>query len=181
MNEGTVEKRYAKALFEIAEKEAKLDNVEEDLNLITRVVHSDKEIESFIYHPQVDGSAKKEVIDSALSDKVSIISKNFLFLLIDNNRLEILDGVQKQYVKLANNARGIVEIEAISVAPLNETDKNNIIKLFADKLGKKIQLNNTVDPSLLGGIVLRIGDKVFDGSISKKLQVMKRNLTTSQV
>lgn len=104
-----------------------------------------------------------------------------MFLLIDNNRLEILDGVQKQYVKLANEARGIVKVEAISVAPLNDKEQEKIIKLFSDKLNKKIQLVNTVDSTILGGIVLRIGDKVFDGSISKKLQVMKRNLTTSQV
>lgn len=181
MSQGAAEKRYAKALFEVAEKEAVLEDIEKDMQLITEVIHSSTKIENFIYHPQIDGSAKKEVIESTLNDKISLISKNFLFLLIDNNRLEILDGVQKQYVKLANEARGIVKVEAISVAPLNDKEQEKIIKLFSDKLNKKIQLVNTVDSTILGGIVLRIGDKVFDGSISKKLQVMKRNLTTSQV
>lgn len=176
-----VEKRYAKALFEAAEQASKLDEVEKDLQLFIETIHSSKEVEAFIYHPQIDGNAKKEVIDSTFSDKLSLISKNFLFLLVDSNRLEILDGVQKQYIKLANDSRGIVQVEAISVAPLNEEEQTNISELFAEKLGKKIQLKNTVDSSLLGGIVLRVGDKVFDGSISKKLQVMKRNLTTSQV
>jgi len=181
MIEGLAAKRYAKALFELTKETDLLDRTEQDLQLIIKVIYDDEEIRKFLAHPQITREVKKKIVASALSDKILKLTKNMLFQLIDNNRQEVLGEILNQYVKLANDHRGIIDVEAISVVSLNEKEKDKITESFQNKFGKKVRLKNKIDSSILGGMVIRIEDKVYDGSIKTKLQVMKRSLTTSRV
>ncbi|MGD9677949.1 MAG: ATP synthase F1 subunit delta [Vulcanibacillus sp.] len=181
MIEGLAAKRYAKALFELTKETDLLDRMEQDLQLIIKVIYDDEEIRRFLAHPQITREVKKKIIASALSDKILKLTKNMLFQLIDNNRQEVLGEILNQYVKLANIHREIIDVEAISVVSLNEKEKDRIAESFKNKFGKKVRLINKIDSSILGGMVIRIEDKVYDGSIKTKLQVMKRSLTTSRV
>lgn len=181
MIEGLAAKRYAKALFELTKEKNLLDKIEQDLQFVIKVIYEDEKIRKFLNHPQITREAKKEIITSTFGDSISGFTKNMLLQLIDNNRQEVLTEILNQFVKLANIYRGIIDVEAISVVSLNETEKNRIIESFKNKFGKQVRLKNIVDPSILGGMVIRIEDKVYDGSIKTKLQVMKRSLTTSRV
>ncbi|MGD9679481.1 MAG: F0F1 ATP synthase subunit delta [Vulcanibacillus sp.] len=181
MIEGLAAKRYAKALFEITKDSELLEKVEQDLHLVIEVIYSSEEIKNFLNHPQITREVKRTIIDSTFGQAISQITKNMLFQLIDNNRQEALEGILSEYIKMANNYRGIIDVEAISVIALSDADKEKVTKSFAEKFNKQVRLKNTVDPLILGGMVIRIGDKVYDGSIKTKLKVMKRNLTTSRV
>ena len=181
MIEGVAAKRYAKALFEITKDSELLEKVEADLRQIVQVVYSDDEIRNFLNHPQITREVKKEVINAGFSNDISQITKNFLFQLIDNNRQDTLEGILSEYVEMANNYRGIIEVEALSISALNDQDKEKITKSLTERFNKQIRLKNIVDPSIIGGLIIRVGDKVYDGSIETKLKVMKRSLTTSRV
>ena len=181
MIEGLAAKRYAKALFELTKEADSLDKTEQDLQLIIKVIYEDEEIRKFLSHPQIAREMKKKIIASTFGENISKLTKNMLFQLIDNNRQEVLVEILNQYVKLANDYRGIIDVEAISVISLNETEKNRITESFKIKFGKKVRLKNVIDSSIIGGMIIRIEDKVYDGSIKTKLQVMKRSLTTSRV
>lgn len=181
MSEGIAAKRYAKALFEITKDSELLEKVEEDLQLIVNVISSDEDIRNFLNHPQITREIKKEVIKSAFKENISQTTKNLLFTLIDNNRQNTLDGILSEYIKMSNSYRGIIDVETLSVVALNDVEKVNITESFTEKFNKQIRLRNIIDPSIIGGMIVRIGDKVYDGSIRTKLKVMKRNLTTSRV
>lgn len=181
MIEGLAAKRYAKALFELTKEADSLDKTEQDLQLIIKVIYEDEEIRKFLSHPQIAREMKKKIIASTFGENISKLTKNMLFQLIDNNRQEVLVEILNQYVKLANDYRGIIDVEAISVISLNETEKNRITESFKIKFGKKVRLKNVIDSSIIGGMIIKIEDKVYDGSIKTKLQVMKRSLTTSRV
>lgn len=181
MIEGLVAKRYAEALFEVANNKKSLDQIEEDLQLIVDVFENTSELTAFLHHPKIDDKTKKAIIDQAFDGKLNEMTKNLLYLLIDNNRTEYIGDIKKEFVKLANIARNIVDVEAITAIELDKDSQDKVSKTLKDKLGKSVRLKSFVDPSLLGGIVIKIGDRVYDGSINKQLKVLKRSLKASRV
>lgn len=181
MIEGLVAKRYAEAMFEVTKQKDLLDRVEQDLLFVLDVVKGTEDLMVFLRHPQIDEQVKKSILDSAFTDSITQIVKNFLYQLIDGKRIEYLEEITNYYIKLANEARGIVNVEAITSVDLSAADKKKVIEQLNKQLNKEIRLDNKVDPSILGGMVIRIGDRVYDGSISKQLKVLKRSLTASRV
>jgi len=181
MIDGLVAKRYAKALFEVANAKNLLDKVEEDLQIVVKVVDEDQELMSFLRHPRISTDVKKELLNSAFNEQVDEISKNLLFQLVDNHRIEFISEILRQYVILANEARNIVDVAAITAIQLDDADQTAITELFANKLGKKIRLINLVDPTIIGGMIIKIGDRVYDGSLSTQLKMMKQKIIASRV
>lgn len=181
MIDGVVAKRYAEALFEVAKEKNLLDKVEEDLLTIVQIMNQTDNLLPFFRHPQIDTNAKKELVEASFKDNISEVSKNFIFQLIDNRRIEFIDEVLKLYVRLANQVRGVVDVEAITANVLDEASQAKVVHSLNEKLGKKVRLKNVTDPSIIGGMIIKIGDRVFDGSIDKQLKVLKRSLTASRV
>lgn len=181
MIDGLVAKRYAEALFEVANEKSLLEQTEKDLQLIVEVIKETEDLMAFLRHPKIDLKAKKELIETNFKDSISTISKNFVYQLIDSGRIEFIGEIYKLFVKYANDARGIVDVEAVTAIPLNESNKEKVLQSFVQKLGKEVHLKNTVDPTLLGGMVVKVGDRVYDGSINKQLEVLKRSLAASRV
>lgn len=181
MIEGLVAKRYAKALFEVANERKMLDQVEQDLNLIVRIMKDTEGFLTFFRHPKISTDVKKELVTSVFQKQISTISQNFLFQLIDNQRIEYAEEILFQYVILANEARKVVDIEAVTAVELEESDKNSIIQMFSKKMNKTVRLTNVIDPSILGGMIVKMGDRLYDGSLSSQLNMMKKNLLESRV
>ncbi len=173
--------RYANALFEVAKESKQLDVVEQELQLIVETIFSDQTITSFINHPQITADDKKELIDKVFGENVTKISRNFLFILIDSHRQNELPAILNEYIKMANEDRGIVRVEVITIEELGEQEKENLAKALAKEFKKEIRLSSIIDPSIIGGVVVNVGDKVYDGSIRTKLNVMKRMIITSRV
>lgn len=181
MSDGLVSKRYAEALFEVANQKNLLDQVENDLIFIVKVINQTEGFMKFLRHPQIDVKVKRNIFEKDFKDAISQISKNFIFQLIDSHRIEFIEDILKQYTKYANEARGIVDVEAITSEQLDDNNKTKVEATLNKKLGKKVRLQNIVEPSIVGGMVIRIGDRVYDGSISKQLKVLKRSLMASRV
>ncbi|MFV9510408.1 F0F1 ATP synthase subunit delta [Tepidibacillus sp. LV47] len=181
MINGLVARRYAKALFEVAYANRILDQVEADLQLIVKVFKGTEGFLSFLRHPLIEKEKKKQMIDSAFGDSILPISKKLLFQLIEANREEYVEAIRDAYIKLANQVRGIVDVTATTAIALTEEEKEKITQSIQFKIGKTVRLHNIVDPSIIGGIMIQIGDRLYDGSLKKKLLKVQRSLMASRV
>jgi len=176
MLKGAVGSRYAQALFDIAMQQNKLDQLEKELLAVKKVVADSRELQKVLYHPQVTPEEKKKVVKGIFKDKISKITANFLNLLIDHRREIYLEDIVSFFVNLSNRARNLVEVYAISAIELNNEEKKKLQDVMVKIARKKVQTYYAVDPNLLGGVVVRIGDRVIDGSIRTKLVNLREYL-----
>ncbi|TGB01624.1 F0F1 ATP synthase subunit delta [Halobacillus salinus] len=174
-----VAKRYADALFQLAKEHNKLEQVESELRTLRDVYVSNPKLVHFLQHPRVTMDQKKQLVTESFQS----FSKEVLHtlqLLVDRHREEIIVDVVSEFITLMNDAKGVADAEVYSVRELSEKELERISETFAPKVGKRsLNLKNFVDKELLGGIRLRVGNRIFDGSISGKLRRMERELTSA--
>lgn len=176
MLKGAVARRYAQALYEIAEATNNLLVLEQELKAVAETVEGSKELQKALYHPQVLPAEKKKVLQALFGSTYSKETMNFLGLLVDKRRENYIVGIAAEFVALANKSRNAAAATITSAAELNEEQKQEILKVLAKLSGKEVDPTFAVDPSLIGGVVVRIGDKVIDGSIKTRLATLKSRL-----
>lgn len=179
MSQSIIAKRYADALFQLGKQKTKLDQFESELHILRDVYRSNNEINSFLKHPRFSIDQKKKFIgDSFQSFSVEIV--NTLKLIVERHREDIIVDMIDDYMGMINNAKGIANADVYSVRELSEAEKQRISETFAPKVGKQsLNLTNIVDPSILGGLRLRVGNRIFDGSVSGKLRRIERKLVSA--
>lgn len=173
---GAVAQRYARALFELAQEKNIIDAVEQDLATANETMAASADLRKFLTHPQMATSAKKEVIDSIFSGKLNEAVVNLFKLLIDRGRESSLPELFNEFVSLANDARGIADATVTTAIPLDEAELQRIAATFGAKVGKTLRVSSTVDPNIVGGVIIRIGDRLYDGSIAGKLARFKSTI-----
>jgi F-type H+-transporting ATPase subunit delta len=173
----TLARRYAQALVEIGEERNALDGYGRDLTALTELVAASKDFREVLINPVFPKDDKKKIANSILeklgTDRMVI---NFINLLIDRKRIDQLEGIEKAYHQLVDEIRGITRGEVASASPLDDAELDRIRKALSDISGKEVRLSARVDPSLIGGLVAKVGDKVFDGSIRSQLNELKESL-----
>ncbi|MGC4377375.1 F0F1 ATP synthase subunit delta [Fictibacillus sp. Mic-4] len=175
-DQSVIAKRYALALFEVV-RANNLEQVEDELRLIKEVFRSNKDLLKILNHPKISTADKKELVKTTFGAALSAPVMNTIFLLIDRNRHNMITEMVSHFIVLANEAENIAEAKVYSVRPLTEKEKEELEATFAARVGKaKLRIENIVDPSLIGGIKVRIGNRIFDGSISGKLERIERQL-----
>ncbi|HZG81147.1 MAG TPA: F0F1 ATP synthase subunit delta [Brevibacillus sp.] len=165
-----VGKRYARALFDVASERGKIDQVEADLVAIVQAVEQSEDLSKIFMHPHIAVPAKKTLIDDLFKSHVEEETFNFLNVLIESGREMQLVEIYRSFVKLANDARGIAEAVVTSAKPLTAEEQSELAEKFGHTLHKKLRLTAVVDPSILGGIIIKIGDRLYDGSLKTKLE-----------
>ncbi|MFX4262659.1 F0F1 ATP synthase subunit delta [Pelotomaculum propionicicum] len=180
---GPVAGRYAAALYEIASEEQVLpkyknmvDTVEGELKGIEKVIEDNPDLQKLLYHPQITPAAKKELLVKLFEGKVSDVTGNFLALLVDRRRETYFTDIVAEYIALANAGRNILAAQIASAVELNDKEKGELNKILGSLAGKKVQTTFTVDPSIIGGVVVRMGDKIIDGSVKTRLASLKERL-----
>lgn len=166
-----VGKRYARALFEVASERGKIDQVEADLGAVVQAVEQNADLSKILLHPHIAAGAKKTLVDDLFKSHISEETHNFLTVLIESGREAQLAQIQQAFVKLANEARGIADAIVTSAKPLSAEEQAELAEKFGQRLNKKLRVQSVVDPSILGGIVIKIGDRLYDGSIKTKLEL----------
>jgi len=173
----TLAKRYAQALVEIGEEQNALDGYGRDLTALTELVAESKDFREVLINPVFPKEDKKKIANSILeklgTDRMVI---NFINLLIDRKRIDQLEGIEKAYHQRVDEIRGITRGEVASASPLDDAELDRIRQALSDISGKDVRLSARVDPSLIGGLVAKVGDKVFDGSIRSQLNELKDSL-----
>lgn len=180
MNNKTVAKRYAQALLQIAQEKDTMDLYEKEINDLLASINADEHLKHIWFSERITTTDKREVIQQVFRGKVSQIIINFLMVLIDKNREAILPDIFTEYKKLADISRNIIDAEVRSTVTLTDKDYKELEAKLSAMSGKNVRLRVVIDPSLIGGLVVRIGDKVIDGSVVKRLAIMKRNLKNIQ-
>lgn len=171
-----VAKRYALALFQIAKENGQIDQLEEEIRVVKTLITSSPEWNQFLKSPSISLEKKKELVKTAFVS-VSQHVQNLLMLLIDRHREDIIPSICDYFIDSVNELKGIADAKVYSVRPLSSDEKNAISATFAAKVGKiSLNIDNIVDSNLLGGIKVRIGNQIFDGSLKGKLDRLQKQL-----
>ncbi|KKB74266.1 MULTISPECIES: F0F1 ATP synthase subunit delta [Bacillus] len=176
MSQSAVSKRYAAALFDIALESKLVNEIEEELTVVKQLFSEHKKLIAVLSHPKVPSEKKKQILkDSFGSASTAVL--NTLYLLIDRSRISIVPDLADEYVKMANRHRQTEDAVVYSVKPLSEEEIFSFSQVFAKKAGAaSLRVKNEVDPDLIGGVKIRIGNRIYDGSVSGKLARIERQL-----
>jgi F-type H+-transporting ATPase subunit delta len=168
--------RYAKAILDIAQTSGKAEAVNNDMKSIVNAVSESEDLKDFLTSPII----KMEVKKSALSEIFSNVEKetNSLFhLLFENKRFEILEAIAIQYNKLFDESNGIEVAKVTTAFPITAELETKVLAKIAEFSNKKITIQNIVDPSIIGGFILRVGDQQYNASVASKLSELKREFS----
>ncbi|MET1248665.1 F0F1 ATP synthase subunit delta [Sporolactobacillus sp. STCC-11] len=171
-----VANRYARALFEVAEERDAIDTIESQLHIVAESLYEHENLRQVLMHPQVSGENKKELVNKLFEHQAGVEVLNLLRLLIDRKREAILDEVLEAFTHMANEKRGILDVIVTTAVALEEQEKQELAQRLGKALGKKLSIHVKVDKAIIGGILLRIGDRLFDGSIAGKLAGFKQEI-----
>jgi len=182
MSRGTVvARRYAKALFQIVRDQGLVAETETQLKLIADVLEGNAEIRAFLVAPNITMAQKQQALREAFGDKVSPVVMNMVNLLIERGRESHLSAVLDAYLQIAGEALGRIDAQVMTPTPLGEDEQAKLAAKFSEWLGKEVRITNVVKPELLGGVTVRIGDTLYDGSLRGKLDRLEKMLQTTAV
>ena len=169
--------RYARALFDVALKESDPVQIERDLASFAGLMSSNAELHGALTNPAVPATAKHQITD-ALGARLSLASPahKLLLLLADRDRLAMVPDVLDVYRERLMEHQQVVRAEITTAAPLTPDRIAQLQKNLADITGRKVDMATTVDPSIIGGVVTRIGGTVYDGSIATQLAKLREKL-----
>lgn len=171
-----VTKSYTDVIFGLALEEGLLRQIGEELSGIVDIVRENPQYMTFLTSPQIAKADKISSIDAIFGGKVENTTKNFIKVLIGNGRAMYLSDIAKQYKKLQREHEGIVYIEAITSIAMDEEQKERLTTKLESTLGKRIELNNIVDASIIGGMKIRMGEKSLDASLKSRLKALHSEL-----
>jgi F-type H+-transporting ATPase subunit delta len=180
MREESVSRRYAAALFNQAKAAGTLKETSSDLAHVAETLTSNAPLARLIAHPLATESRKKLVLNAAFSEKISPATLGFLNLLADKRRMELLGDAKQEFDNLLRADSNIVAANATTAVPLSTAQLAALEKALEQRTGKDIELTTSVDPSLMGGILVRIGDTVLDGTVKGKLDRLREQLLTKK-
>lgn len=174
---GVIAKRYATALLEIGVESGQTDALVDELGKAADVYEKSSELRGVLADPLVAPAAKKAILaDLSTSLGLGATTKNALGLLLDRRRLPALPAIAVRLRELADHARGVVRAEVQAAMPLPEDYFDKLQRELERVTGRKVALERKIDPSLLCGVVVRIGDTVYDGSLVARLRQMKETM-----
>lgn len=179
MKDIRVARRYAAALFGVANRDGILDAVAADLTLISRFLADVPYLRAVLMQPLVSDTRKYTVVDEAFGDRVTASSLNFFKLLIRKRREDLVSECIREFRALLAEHTNMVEAEAWTAVPLSPEQTERLTQSLQALTGKTVRLTAAVDHTLVGGVVVRLGDLIIDGSVRGKLERLERQLLGS--
>jgi len=167
----TVARPYAEAAFRLAHENGRLSQWSEMLALIEAVV-GDEQIATRIGDPNVEERALEGVILGGLGDRLDGPGRNFVQVLVENGRLELVPHIRAQFEELKRADEGVLEAKIVSALPITDEQVRTLLSALESKYGRKVRAEVEVDPDLIGGARIVVGDKVIDATVRGKLDAM---------
>ena len=168
--------RYAKAILDLASSKNCQDAVANDMKVISKNIESNLELSTFIQNPTISVEVKEkamlEIFASANAE-----TKGLFHLLFENKRFEILGAIATEFNNLFDESNGVQVAKVTTAIVMDATLESKVLAKIATFSDKKITIENTIDPTIIGGFILRIGDKQYNASVANRLQVLKRELS----
>ncbi len=170
--------RYAKALFELAEEQGDLDTILKDLLAISDVLKAVPDLKVFLVNPGIPRTEKKSFVKGQFEGKVSPMVDNLLKLMVENERFPLIPLVAHKYEERVNQHQNIGIAEVITATELDSKLETKLEKALKTLYGfSQVRLTPKVDPALLGGAIIKVQDKVIDGSFAGKLNELKKQVS----
>src|SRR5580692_5765882 len=166
---------YGRSLFEVAREQHKLDELREQLGQFADAVSENHELAVFFFSPYFSTKEKQEALGKLL-DGADEVLLNFLSLLIENHRMPVIFHIRRQYEHLWDEENKILPVEITSAIELDPATTESLGKTIGERAGRKVQLAARVDPDILGGIILRVGNSILDASIRNRLEQLRRQV-----
>ena len=166
---------YARSLFEVASEQDKLDLVREQLSEFADAVSENRELQIFLFSPYFSTEEKADGLDRALTD-VDPVVENFLKLLIEKHRMPVIFRIRAEYDQLWEEENKLLPVEITSAVELPEATVKQLGDRISEQTGRKVELSSQVEPEILGGIVVQVGNSVLDASIRNRLEQLRRQV-----
>jgi F-type H+-transporting ATPase subunit delta len=168
---------YARSLFEVAREQDKLDELREQLGQFAEALGGDHNLQVFFFSPYFSTTEKQDGLERAI-DGADPILVNFLKLLIENHRMPVLFRVRRAYDAMWEEENKLLPVSVTSAVELDNTTISQIGDRIAEQTGRKVELSSTVEPDILGGIVVRVGNAVLDASVRNRLEQLRKQVAT---
>lgn len=168
--------RYAKAILDLATSKNVANEVSNDMFLIATTINNNLELDTFIQNPIIKVEAKENALLEVFAN-TNEVTKSLFHLLFENKRFEILGAIASEYNKLFDEMNGVQVAKVTTAIPMDADLEAKVKAKIATFSDKKVTIENTVDASIIGGFILRIGDKQYNASVANRLQVLKRELS----
>lgn len=179
--DASVARRYAEALFQVAVKKKEVDEVADNLHEVAQAVGGSSELMSALHHPLLTPEKKQAIVRGVFGGKVRPDVERFLFLVIEKGRAVLLPQMVEEFDRMVDAYRGQADAEAISAVALSPQQTAKLEAALNQRFGVKVRLKIKTDPSILGGLIVRVGDKLIDGSVATRLQQMNEQLKRVKV
>lgn len=177
----TIARPFAQALFELADRNGALEAYGEALEAVVRVLEEESRVRLFLETPRVDAGEKKRVLREALEGRIPGPVLNFLYVVVDRRRQRFLAAMAAEYRRLLDERMGRAHVEVSVARPVDEAEVAELGERLSRILGKQAVPHVDVRPELLGGIVLRDEDTIYDGSVRRRLDRMKQRLLAADL
>ena len=171
--------RYAKALLNLAKETKAETEVNEDMQLIASTITNSSDLMVMLNSPVIKASNKKKVLKSMFSNKVNVISLGLFDLLQENKRMNMLLSIAKQYSIIYDFLKRVQIAKVTTAVPLTEQLQSKVMDKIVELTGNKANLENIINPAILGGFILRVGDVQYDASISNHLNELRKEFDNS--
>jgi ATP synthase F1 delta subunit len=166
---------YARSLFEVASEQGKLETVREQLAAFADALAESRELQTFFFSPYFWTQEKKDGLHRAV-DGADETVLNFLELLIENHRMPVVFRVRRDFDRLWEEANQLLPVEITSAVELDRSVVDRIGEEIGRQTGRRVQLTSTVDPNVIGGLVLRVGNSILDASIRTRLDALRKQV-----
>ncbi len=181
MRDETVARSYAETLFALAQRHDGLETFGAGIEVVARFLEEDPRFRLFLETPRIADADKKAVLRKAFASKLPPQLVNFLLITIDKRRQRLLRGIAREYAALLDEHEGRAHVEVTVARELDEDTRAMLARRLSTLLGKEAIPHIRVKPEILGGVVVRTGDTIYDGSVRRSLEALRRQLLTARL
>jgi F-type H+-transporting ATPase subunit delta len=176
VRETTVARNYAEALFELGEKQKLHDSFAASLEALDAVLQSSPQLRLFLGSPKIEPKTKKAALRKALEGRADALFLNFLMILIDKRRQRLLEAIGEEYRHVVDERLGRLHVQVTLAHEPDQRGREELTERLSRSLGRQVVPHLNVNREILGGIIVRFGDRVLDGSLRRRLLSLRRRL-----
>ena len=181
MSEFKVASRYAKSLIDLAQEQGNLEVIKQDMEQFVATLRANTELQAVLKNPIMKQDKKRNILDGLFGGKIHPSIVSFFHIMVRKGRAGILYATAREFIREYNEVKGIVHATVVSAAKLSAKNMDGLQKAIAAEINAEVILQNKVDPSLIGGFVVNVGDQQIDASINGRLNKLKRHFDSQVV